>query len=324
MRPGAAAKRRRLRPPPGVRPRGHPGGCRSARALRGGGELAARPLEPALAADPGDPGPGEPEAGLLPLDGVPARPLARQQCHEPRGRGAGPRGPELRPAPGLGRGPGDRAGRGPRQRRPRAARRLLHRIAGDPADPGHGLRPALRVRHLPAGDRQRLAGRAARPLAAAPRPLGGGASARDGARAARLLLRPGGGHAPGGARPSVVADGRALRPAGRGLRRQGDQQPAALGRGLTGLLRFRRVQHRRLRGRPGRSRGRRDGHAGALSRRLHGRRDRRCGSCRSTSWSPARWPTSSPAFAAATTGRPCPTRSRSSSTTRTPPWRWRS
>ena len=45
-----------------------------------------------------------------------------------------------------------------------------------------------------------------------------------------------------------------------------------------------------------------------------------CGSSRSTSWSPARWPTSwRGSAAAATTGTPCPTRSPSSSTTPTPP-----
>ena len=53
-------------------------------------------------------------------------------------------------------------------------------------------------------------------------------------------------------------------------------------------------------------------------------RARRCASCRSIFWSAARWPTSSSAFAAATTGSPCPTRWRSSSTTPIRRWRWRS
>ena len=40
----------------------------------------------------------------------------------------------------------------PGQRRTRPAGGLLHRFAGHAADPGHRLRSALRIRHLPPGD----------------------------------------------------------------------------------------------------------------------------------------------------------------------------
>ena len=53
------------------------------------------------------------------------------------------------------------------------------------ATPGDGLRPALRVRHLPAVDRERLAARTAGQLAAPPRPLGGRPAAREGRGQAR-------------------------------------------------------------------------------------------------------------------------------------------
>ena len=65
-----------------------------------------------------------------------------------------------------------RVGRGPGQRRPRAARGLLPRFAGDARLPVLRLRPALRLRHLPPADRQRRAGRAARRLAALRQPVG--------------------------------------------------------------------------------------------------------------------------------------------------------
>ena len=55
---------------------------------------------------------------------------------------------------------------GPGQRRPRPPRRLLPRFAGDARDSVDRLRHPLRVRHLPAGDRRRLAGREDRQMAA--------------------------------------------------------------------------------------------------------------------------------------------------------------
>ena len=62
--------------------------------------------------------------------------------------------------------------RRPGQRRSGPAGGLLHRLAGDAADPGHRLWPALRIRHVPPGDPQRLSGRASRQLAAPARSLG--------------------------------------------------------------------------------------------------------------------------------------------------------
>ena len=97
------------------------------------------------------------------------------------------------------------AGRRAGQRRPRPPRGLLPRLAGDAADPGHGLRPALRVRHLPADDRERLAARAARQLAAPARPVGGRAAGRAASRSTldcSFELRGG----------SLRADPRAARP----------------------------------------------------------------------------------------------------------------
>ena len=63
-----------------------------------------------------------------------------------RAGGSAARGAGLAPAGRAG------AGRRPGQRRPGPAGGLLHRLAGHPAIPGHRLRPALRVRHLPAVD----------------------------------------------------------------------------------------------------------------------------------------------------------------------------
>ena len=86
---------------------------------------------------------------------------------------------------------GARAGAGRRagQRRARPAGRVLHRLAGDAADPGHRLRPAVRLRHLPPGAPRRLPGRTAGPLADPARPVGGGPAERDGVGPARLVVR---------------------------------------------------------------------------------------------------------------------------------------
>ena len=221
---------------------------------------------------------------------------------------------ETEPDAGLGNG-----GLGP-------AGRLLHRLAGDAADPGDRLRPALRVRHLPPGDRERLAGRAARPLAAAARPLGGRAAGRDRAGAARAARSScEGGRLRVVPRPADLPARRALRPAGRRLRRQDDQHACGCG------ARPRRTTSTSASSAPATSSARwstawRPRRSRACSiPTIRPSRARRCASCRSTSWSAARWPTSSRASAARnTTGTPCPTRSPSSSTTRTRRWRWRS
>ena len=171
--------RRPVRSAPGLRPRRPPRRRRPARAVRGVRPVGARPALPALAADRADLRPREPQAGLLPVDGVPDRPVAGQQRHEPAGRAARRARPSSRrdldwlelleqePDAGLGNG-----GLGP-------AGGLLPRLAGHAAAPGDGLRPALRVRHLPPGDPGRLAGRAAGQLAAPARPVGGRPARRD-------------------------------------------------------------------------------------------------------------------------------------------------
>ena len=161
------------------------------------------------------------------------------------------------------------ARRRPGQRRARPPGRLLPRLDGHDAAPGHGLRPALRVRHLPADHPGRLAARAAGQLAAPPRPLGGRPPARDGRGQAELLVRGArrDACAPILGRPSTP-DRHPLRsPRGR-LRRQDDQHAAPLGRGRARLLRLPGVQPRRLRRRAGRDARGRIAHARALSRRL--------------------------------------------------------
>ena len=102
-----------------------------ARAVRGGRPHAPRRPHPALAQDGRDLRPGEPQAGLLPVDGVPDRPVAAQQHRQPGSRAVRPRGPAVRPAAGLEGGARDGTGRRAGQRRPRPAGRLLHRLARD-------------------------------------------------------------------------------------------------------------------------------------------------------------------------------------------------
>ena len=114
------------------------------------------------------------------------------------------------------------------------------------ADPGHRLRPALRVRHLPAGDQGRLPGREPRQLAAPARPLGSRPAGRGcrGPHQLRLAIR--GRRARLASRPSSDSARHALRPAGRRLWRQDHQHAAALGGRHAGLLRLRRVQPRAI------------------------------------------------------------------------------
>ena len=164
--------RRLLRAAAGLRPRRPPGASRLAPAIRGRGLGAPRLALAALAEDRRDLRSGQPQAGLLPLDGVPDRPVAGQQHPQPPGRtdreGGGGAG-EAR----LGAARRDGARRRPGQRRPGPARRLLPRLDGDAPAPRDRLRPAVRIRHLPPGDRRGPAGRAPRPLAPPSRPLGG-------------------------------------------------------------------------------------------------------------------------------------------------------
>ena len=81
--------------------------------------------------------------------------------------------PAVRYSSGLAPASRGRARRWPGQRRPGTAGGLLPRLAGDPRDSGHRLRAALRVRHVPSGNSQWAAVRAARQLVAPARPLGG-------------------------------------------------------------------------------------------------------------------------------------------------------
>ena len=107
---------------------------------------------------------------------------------EPAARSAR-RGARRREGPRLARPARAGARRRPRQWRAGPPRGLLPRLDGDDAAPGHGLRAALRVRHLQADDPGRLAARAAGQLAAAARSVGGRPAARDGGGQARLLVR---------------------------------------------------------------------------------------------------------------------------------------
>ena len=213
------------------------------------------------------------------------------------------------------------ARRRPGQRRARPPGGLLPRLDGHDAAPGDGLRAALRVRHLQADHRGRLAARAAGQLAASARPLGGRPAAREGRGQAELLVRDARRQPARDPRPAVDADRHPVRPAGRRLRRQDHQHAPPVGRGRARLLRFPGVQPRRFRRRAGRDARGRIADPGALSRRLDEPWDRDCASCRSIFWSPARWPIWCAASAAATpTGARCPRRSPSSSTTPTQRW----
>src|SRR5262249_56131544 len=114
---------------------------------------------------------------------------------------------------------------------------LLHRVVGHAADPGRGVRPALRIRHLSAGDRERLPGRTAGPLAGSARSLGSGPAAGNGPGAARLLLPSGKRRPPGRSWPPHSLARCAPRPPGGWLWRPPHQHPSALGGPLTPTLR---------------------------------------------------------------------------------------
>ena len=100
--------------------------------------------------------------------------------------------------------------------------------------PRHRLRPALRVRHLPPGDR-RTAGRSSSPTTGSAGPTPGRSSARRrrwtvARRTARSELQGRDGSTLVPDVPTTLRR-RALRPAGRRLRRPDGQHAAALGRG---------------------------------------------------------------------------------------------
>ncbi len=142
------------------------------------------------------------------------------------------------------------------------------------------------------------------------------------AGAARLLLRAGERRSASVPGQPLDAARRALRPPGRRLRRPDDQHAAAVGSGVARVLRLRRVQLGRLRRRRDPERRGRDRHARAVPRRFHG-----AGQalrfvqeyflvCCSLADIVARFRRTT------TTGRRCPTRWPSSSTTRIRRWPW--
>ncbi len=195
----------------------NPGGGRAARAVRGRGRRHARRALPAMGPDRAGVRPGQSQAGLLPLDGVPDRTVAGEQHHQPD---ALARGRLRRQGQGLEarRDSRARARRRPRQRRARPARGVLHRIHGHDGHTGRRIRPPLRLRDLPPGDPRRLPGRTARPLAQSAGPVGSAAPERDGGGAARLPVRGARGRDLGAPRAALAPAGRALRPAGGRLR----------------------------------------------------------------------------------------------------------
>ena len=269
MRPDPVLRvgQRILRAASAVRQRHAAGGGRPPRALRGRRPLGARRALAALDPHGGDVRAAQRQARLLPLDGVPHRPLAGQQRHEPAAGSLGPRsrGPQ---APRLAGSAGAGAGRRARQRRPRSPRRVLPGLDGDAGAARHGLRAALRVRHLQAVDAERLAARRAGQLAATGRSLGGRASRRGRDDPARLRLRGARWQPARRHRPALDADRRAVRPAGDRLRRPDRQHAAAVGGRHAGLFRLPGVQPWRVRRRARRAPRRRVAHARALPRRL--------------------------------------------------------
>ena len=325
LRAGPVLRRpeRLLRAAPGLRPRRPARGRHPARAVRGAGAVAPRPALPALAQDPGGLRPREPQAGLLPVDGVPHRPVARPTTSSTSSSSRSSREAVRRPGVDLDRARRAGARRRARQRRPRPPRRLLHRLAGHPRRSrpiGYGLRYEYGIFRQEIEDGRQVE----RPDNWLRRPDPWEVDRPAEAVDVRAQLR-----GPGRTAAAPVLDRRRpdrpprrpLRPAGRRLRRPDGQHAAALGGRGAGRVRLRRVQQRRLlrrRPRQGRRREpdprplprrldpRRRGAAvrpGVLPRRLLARRHR-----------PPLPPTQR------TTGRPCPTRSPSSSTTPTPRW----
>ena len=290
----------------------------AARALRGLRPLRARHPLAALGAHRGHLRAREPQARLLPLDGVSHRPLAGQQRHEPPARSRSPSRPSSR-----------RTSTGSACSNRNPTRAWATAASG-------AWRPASSIR-WPRCSSRRWATACATNTACSGRPS---RTAGSSEQPDNWLRRPDpwevarphekvevklncsfemrGGSLARHPRQAVHADRHPVRPPGGRLRRQDHQHAPALGRGGARLLRLPGVQQRRLRRRGGRD-ARRPNRSRASSIPTTPRAwGRGCASCRSISWSPARWPTSCGASAAATpTGTRCPRRSPSSSTTRT-------
>ena len=137
--------------------------------------------------------------------------------------------------------------RRPGQRRARTPGGLLPRLDGHDAAPGHGLRAAVRIRHLPPVHPGRLATRRAGQLAAPPGPVGGRAPARAGGSQAELLVRGARRHLARRPRPAVHPDRHSVRSPRRRLRRQDHQHAPPVGRRGARLLRLSGIQQRRFR-----------------------------------------------------------------------------
>ena len=212
------------------------------------------------------------ETGLLPVARIPDGPLAGEQHHQPVAR------PGLEPVlqEAQARSARDhRAGarRRSRQRRARPAGGVLPRFDGHARHSGHGLRPALRVRHLQA-DRCATAGSTSSRITGSPGPTRGKSRGRTKPSKcgwpARSTFTAGALRTVHG--PAVDAHRHSVRPPGGRLRRQDHQHAAPVVRRHAGLLRLPAVQRRRLRRRAGRDAHGRNADARALPGRLdHGR-----------------------------------------------------
>ncbi|CAM5788234.1 hypothetical protein CPER28S_02183 [Cellulomonas persica] len=220
--PARAELRAGRGPDPGVGERQVPGD---------GTHRAPLPHDP-LALDAAQSGQAAGEVGGLPLGGVPPGAPARQRAARVRTRGhrqGGPREPRHRPG---GAAPGRDRARA-RQRWPRTAGRVLHRLARDDERAVDRLRHPLRVRHLQADVRRRLAGREARRLAAPGLPVGVPAPRGRGQGRLRRARRA----VPGRRRrreaalgPGLVRAGRPVQLHGPGLRRRPRQHAAPVER----------------------------------------------------------------------------------------------
>ena len=302
-----------------------PGAGRPARAVRGGRPRRCATCSPSAGCKTAaDPRPREPQAGLLPVDGVPDRPLAGQQHHQPRRRAVRPRG-DLQSDPGSDWTRARRAGarRRPGQRRPGPAGRLLHRLAGDArrsrrsatacatstASSARRSRTAARSSSPTTGCAGPTRGRSPGPTETVEVPLDCAFELQDGdAQRRPRRSRRTCSACPTTGRSSATAARRST-PCGCGARRRPTSSTSASS------------ARRLLRRRPRQGRWPRRSRASSTPTTRPPRGQGAAVRPGVLPRLPARWPTSSPASAdATTTGTPCPTRSPSSSTTRTRRW----